>query len=103
DLGGVRQQVADPGSVFAVAIELEDGAGEREDRLVAGHAGESLSLADGIGQGLTVLLVEQRLVVEGFELGWAARLEKVDDALGAGRDVRRRENVVGLRRADRKR
>ena len=43
-LRGVRQQLADPRAALAVLRELEDRPGERQRRLVAGHAGEPLPL-----------------------------------------------------------
>ena len=87
DLGGVRQQVGDPGAAAAVLREPELRPGERQRRLVARHAGEPLALAHRIGQLLAVARLEQRLVIERLELRRPAGHEQVDDALGLGRHV----------------
>ena len=55
-LRGVRQQIADPGAVRCRAGEPELRAGQRQRRLVAGHAGEPLALADRVRQLLAVAL-----------------------------------------------
>ena len=87
DLGGVRQQLADPRAACAVLREFEERAGQRQRRLVARHAGEPLALAHGVGQLLAVPLVEQRLVVEHLQLRRPAGHEQVDDALRLGGEV----------------
>ena len=56
--------------------------------MLRGHAGETLSTADVLGQLLAIELVEKRLVIEQIHLGRCATLEEIDDAFGFGREVR---------------
>ncbi len=81
--GGVRHQLAHPRAAFAVLLELERTAGERDRGLVDAHAGEPLAAADVVGQLFAVLFVQQRLVVEQVLLRRPAALEEIDDALGS--------------------
>ena len=90
DAAMVRQEFAEPCAGLAVLGEFEDRAGQRNRRLLGGHAGESLAAADVVGQLLAVLFVEQRLVVEQVLLRGAAGLEQVDDAFDARRELQAR-------------
>ena len=45
DFCRVREQIAHPGSALALLAELENGAGQRELRLIAGHAGPQTMIA----------------------------------------------------------
>ena len=49
-LGGVRQQLADPGPALAVLGEPESAGRDREALLPRGHAGQPLALPDRVGQ-----------------------------------------------------
>ena len=84
---GVRHQLADPGTRLAVLLEFKLRAGQWQARLVAGHAGQALAVANFIGQLLTVELVELGLVIEEVLLGRTTRHEQVDHPLGLGREV----------------
>ena len=66
--GQVRHEFTDPRAGLAMLIKTEDGSGHRQDRLVAGHAGQPLAFSHGIGQRFALLLVEKRLVIPSFEL-----------------------------------
>ena len=50
DLGGVRQQLTDPGSVLAGPRKLENGGRDRQRILAGGHAGNALALTNRIGK-----------------------------------------------------
>ena len=88
DLGGVRQQFADPGARLAVPGELELRSGDRKRPLKRGHAGQALPHADRRRQFLAVHRAQLRLVVEQLELRRPATLKEVDDALRARHEVR---------------
>jgi len=64
--------------------ELEGGGREGEAVLVLGHAGEALSLANGVGEFLAAPVLEDGLVVEQVHLRGGAGLAEVGDALGPG-------------------
>ena len=87
DLGGVRQEIADPGAVRPVLAEPELRTGERQRRLIAGHAGQPLALPHRVRQLLAVALVEHWLVVERLHLRRPAGHEEIDDALRLRREV----------------
>ena len=87
DLGGPGQELADPGSRLAVLGELVDGRSHGKAALLGGHAGEALTLADGLGQFLAAAGGQGRLVVEQVHLGGASRLEQPDHPLGRGGEV----------------
>ena len=89
DLGGVRQQFADPGAGLAVLLEnLNMDAAHGKVALAGGHAGDALAHADGARAGRCPgSLGECGLVVEEIDLGGAAGLVEEDDALGLGREV----------------
>ena len=95
---GMAHDVAVFDAALPVPLEINERARQRERGLVPAHAGQTLSLADRVGQWLQVLLAEERLRVERLELRRTARLEQVDDALGLGREVRalRQRRSVGL-------
>ena len=95
DRRGVREQFAHPETIGPVLGELELGAGERERRLVAAHAGESLAAAHRVGQFLAVAFLEQRLVIEEIELRRAATLHQVDDPLRPRCEVRADGQAAG--------
>ena len=93
DPGRVRQEIGDPRAAGAVLLEPELRTGERQRRLVAGHARQALALPHRVRQLFAVALVEHRLVVERLHLRRAAGHEQVDDALGPGRHVQRRRRA----------
>ena len=64
--------------------KFEGGSDQGKAGLVAGHAGEPLALAHGVGQLLARFLLEAGFVVEEVDLGGAARLEEIDHPLGLG-------------------
>ena len=97
DFGGVRQQLAEPGTLFAVLRELEDGRRSGKFGLKGTHAGEALAHADRFRQIGAALFRESRFVVEQIELGGRAVLEEIDDAFGGGRKVRVARNDTGDR------
>lgn len=78
---GVGQEVADPLATGAALLELGQALADGKIFLTGGHACEALALSDGIGEILTVDFFQVWLVVEEIDVGWTARLEKVDDAL----------------------
>ena len=92
--GRVGQELADPGARIAVPGELEERAGQGQGRLVGRHAGQPLALADGFRQVLAVHLVQDRLVIEQVKLRRPAAHEQVDDPLGPGRKMRRRQHAL---------
>ena len=87
DLRGLGKEIADPGAVLPVLTEPELRSRERQGRLIAGHAGQPLSLPHRIRQLLAVALPEHGLVVERLHLRRAAGHEEIDDALRLGRHV----------------
>ena len=87
DLGGVRQQFADPGARLAVLREGELRGHHRETGLRGRHAGEPLAVADGLRQIGALEFAEARLVVEEFHLRRPAGLEEIDHAFGGGREM----------------
>ena len=87
DLGRVRQQLAHPGAALAVLIEPVRGCCHGQYGLVAAHACESLSAADGVGQMSALQAGETGFVVEGFKLGGTACHEEEDDLLRPGGDA----------------
>ena len=96
ELGGPREEFADPGAVLAVLGEFENRRRDGEFRLAAGHRGDALAGADGVGELDVELGGEPRFVVEGVELRRPAVHVEVDDALGGGREMRQ----AGERRVD---
>ena len=93
----VRQQVADPGTRFAMLLEAERGFDQRKAALAGCHRGQPLALADRLRQVLSAQLGQTRLGVERLDLGGAARLEKPDHALGLGREVRQASQAARSR------
>ena len=77
----VGKELADPAAGLAMALELE------------GRFHQALGLALGLdvhGRGaLAVVLLQQRLVVEGVHVGDAAVHQQMNHAFGPGRKVRR--------------
>ena len=59
----MRQQLADPGSVRAMAVELEDRGRHGESLLPRCHGRDPLAVADGVRQVLVVVLLHLGLVV----------------------------------------
>ena len=90
----VRQEIAEPGPGLSMLFELERRADHGKRRLIARHAREPLSAADGIGKLLAVPLLEVRLVIEQVQLRRSARHEQVNDPFGLGRMVRLAENAA---------
>jgi hypothetical protein len=79
--GNVGEQLRNPGTAFAVLLELPEGLHEL---LADGGAGGRLER-----QILAIVLDEAGFVVERIDLGGAAVHEQEDDAFGARRMVRR--------------
>ena len=65
-------------------LKLERRTDQRQTRLVAAHAGQSLPTANFGRQLRAVLFVQQRLVVEQIHLRRTAGLEQEDHAFGRG-------------------
>ncbi len=80
-LGDLGEQVADPGAALAVLLKAP---GRLEQ--VEGFAGYDLGAREG--QGLAMVTLQERLVIEGVHLRRSAVHEEEDDALGAGGEVR---------------
>ena len=88
DRSDVRNDLAEflPGG--RVLDERELGRGDGEAGLRGGHARESLAAADRIGQLRSLAFEQVRLGIEQVHLRRAARLEQVNHALRAGREMR---------------
>ena len=84
DLGGVRQQFADPCAGLPVLLEFEDGAGHWKRALARSHARDALPHTHAAGKLCAGQLVERRLVIEQIHLRWAARLVQENYPLGFG-------------------
>ena len=84
----VRHQLAEPRAALAILIELEHARRDREFRLPAGHGRQPLSFADARRQVFAAPRRELRLRVEKVHLRRRAALEKIDDALRLGREIR---------------
>jgi hypothetical protein len=84
----VREQLAHPRASLAVLGELEHGGRDRQPRLAAGHRGDALAAADGVGQVLVEVRFELRLVIPHVDLRRPAVHVQVDEPLGLGRVVR---------------
>ena len=80
--GQVREKLADRDAALAVLLEFE-----RRAQQVAGLARNDARL--GERQGLAVVAIEERLVIEGVDLRGAAMHEQEDDALGPRGKMRR--------------
>ena len=78
----VWEQFAHPGSALSVLGELVGRPDERKARLVAGHAGEALTLANRFRKFLAVFPVEAWFMVEQVDLRRTTSLEEINDALG---------------------
>ena len=76
------QHLAELRAGLAVRGELEGGANAEVVLLPAGHAGDALPLADGLGQVLARHLHEFGLGIVEVEVRGRAGHEEVDDALG---------------------
>ena len=100
-LGGVGQRGTEGGSAFAVVIEGEGGPGERQTRLIGGHAGEALALPDRVGEFLAVFGVESWFVVEQVHLRRSAGLVEENDALRFWCEVGAGEQGGGIQGAER--
>ena len=83
-----REQFAEPRPRLSMLSELEGRSRQRQRRLKARHAGQSLTLAYAVGQLLPVHRVEQRLVVEQVQLRRPATHDERNDALGLRRKMR---------------
>jgi protein-disulfide isomerase-like protein with CxxC motif len=59
------------------------------------HAGQALAAAHALGQLFAVELVQQRFVVEQIDLRRRAGLEKINDALGLGREIGKAGQAAG--------
>ena len=100
---GVRKQLAHPEAVRAVLLELELGARQRQRRLIAAHAGESLTLPDRVRELLAVAFLKERLVIEEIELRRAAALHEGDDPLRGRGEVRACRDAERARLSTRRR
>ena len=88
DSGDVRQEFADPHAALAVLRELEHRRRDRQPRLAAGHRGDALALADGLGQILVEVRVELGLVIQRVNLRRPAVQVQVNQPLRLRREVR---------------
>ena len=88
DLGGPREQFADPGAALAVLGKLEEGGCDGEFGLAARHRGDALALADRFRQVLLKTRLERGFVVERIELRRPAVHMEIDDTLGGRREMR---------------
>ena len=95
-LGQMRQQLAHPDAVLALAMELEHGRRDQL-RLAFGHRGHALPHADALGQRLFEQFPEVRLVVEQIDLTWRTGHEQEDDVLGPRRAIAGRLGHAVLR------
>ena len=68
DASGVRQQLADPRSVFAMPLELESRRSDRKSFLPRCHRGNPLPITNRIRQVLVVPLVHLGLVIPHVKL-----------------------------------
>ena len=84
------EQLAQPGPVLAMLVELEDRGGDGEPRLAAGHGGDALAVADGVGQVLIEPFLHLRLVVVQVHLRRAADHVEIDHVLRFRWKVRQR-------------
>ena len=87
DLGGVWEKFADPSARFTMLCEFEFAWGDRQASLAAGHGGDPLSFADGVGKVFVVLLFESGLVVPKIDLRGASIHVEVNEGFGFGREV----------------
>ena len=94
-LGRVRQQLADPGAVAAVLLELVFRRGDGKPLLAGGHRRQPLALPHRFGQVLVEQLVHLRLVVEHIQLAGRTGHEQIDGPLGL---AARNEAVRAVRR-----
>ena len=101
---GVRNEFRkhDPVLTIRIAVKSELAGRHRESALPAGHGGDALTIANGIGQ----ILVETRqqiwLVVIEVKLTWCALHVHVDHTLRLGRKVRSGRERRATRRRIRK-
>ena len=86
DLPGVRHEVADPGTAFAILLVGLDG---REKLSFVGggrHRAKPFAFHVTGRDGLSVAFFKFRFVVEKLEVGRSSVLEKKDNAFGFWRD-----------------
>ena len=84
DGGGVRDNVADPGSALPALLEGLECAEEFSFISSSGHSTEALSGHVAGGDLLAVHFGKQRFVIEKLEVAGSAVLKEDDDALGLG-------------------
>ena len=105
DRAGMRQQLAQPGAVFAVLLELEQRRGDGKSLLPGGHCGDPLAVADRVGQVLVEPVLHLGLIVEQVELRRSIGHEQPDHAFRLGGEVQGRQyavsRVLARRRAGR--
>ena len=101
DLGGPREQFADPGAVLAVLGELEERGCDGEFGLAARHRGDALALADRFRQVLLKTRLEGGLVVERVELRRPAVHVQINDTLRGRRKMRKAAERWKQTRGDR--
>ena len=97
DLGGVRQQFADPQAAVVVFV-FGEGVFARADRerfLPRGHPGNALSIANVLRQILAEHFAHLRLVIPKVVMTWSAAHEQVYHPLGLGREVGARRLALG--------
>ena len=81
DLGGMGEEVTYPGAGLSILLKPIIGSHQGKGRLARSHPCQSLTLTDGVRQLLPHVLVEEWLVIKGFQLGRCPVLEQVDDPL----------------------
>ena len=80
-IGKMGEKIGNPGPAFAVLLEGKGGG----QTFTACR--EKTSFGIRVGQGLAVVFVEDRFVIEGVHLGRSASHVQPDDAFGFGREM----------------
>ena len=87
DLTVMRKDITDPLSTLAVLGEGSKTLGHGERLLPGGHSGETLTLANGVGQFGAIQFFQRGLVVESLHLARSTGLAKVNDPFGFSREM----------------
>src|SRR5206468_2185749 len=93
--GSVRQQLAEPGTGLTVLFELKNRSGQRNRGLLRSHAGQPLAAAHLLGQLLAIEFVQERFVIEQFQMRRRAALEQINDSFGFWREIRKSGKCAG--------
>ena len=68
--------------------ELEDTGSNGKVLLTRSHGGQTLALANAVGQILSMVFFHSRLGIEQVHLGRSPRLEEINHPLGFGGEIR---------------